>query len=100
MEKIYRSVDGKIFETDDECKRYENDLIKESIKDKVICWDNMGNVIPFDLDEACFMNITDEKSLKVVIWYGDEAGMPTPKTIGLSFYDFDLLDWIVLEGTK
>ena len=65
MEILYKAKDGKIFDSEWECEKYENALECQELKDSLFWWNSEREPIPIskDVDELYFFYIESEEAL-------------------------------------
>ena len=111
MKRVYIADDGKVFESERECERYE---LYNKLKDKkmAVVADHLGNVIPFDqcytLDdnasrfyEAFFLYAASPnqyKNLYEAMYFEYGCEMPEPDQVqtypAALYYDGDKDEWV------
>ena len=66
MQILYKAKDGKIFDSEWECEKYENALECQELKDSLFWWNSEREPIPVskDVDELFFFRIESEDALE------------------------------------
>lgn len=99
MEVIYRAYDGTIFESEEECYRYEERLYQVDLK-RIKAYDGDGQRVTLtmstDIDEIDYIYFPDEQSVKVF-----EQALKVRCvgfTVGAWYWDDEAHDWISLDN--
>ena len=90
MKIVYQAIDGKIFEEEENCALYEQELKKKEIENDVVGLDSNLNLISLSnydisnfIDKLVYLIIKTDESANIFYDLADEEGWDVPKEKGI-----------------
>lgn len=91
----YKAIDGKIFESEEECVSYEFELSKPS-SNSLILMNHDFDALPISikgLEDAIYIKINNIDALTWVNRVSYEWGIYSPESVGSFYYDSNTNTW-------